>query len=207
MDPDVVLVVCRTGESPPAALLITDIGSLPSVRTDMYFPNVGGGERPLAPLKGALKGALTWNVPEEIAKHYIFLPDKHTHLYKSPNCQIGLISWITLFCLSFLYALKCMTKRKLLWSKPIFKCFSAGNKTLEHIQGLPTCVCADMFLEIPRSFEAFVAALLWAFVGLLPGVNSSVRFQSIPCSKRFATPLIITFKRTDSCMWPLMNLR
>ena len=59
VDPDVVLVVCCTGESSPAALLITDIGSLPSVCTDMYFPDIGGGERPLASFKGALKGTLT----------------------------------------------------------------------------------------------------------------------------------------------------
>lgn len=85
VDPDVVLVICRTGESPPAALLITDIGSLPSVRTDMYFPYVGGGERSLTPLKGALKGTLTWNVPEEIAKHYIFLPDNTFTSIKPSN--------------------------------------------------------------------------------------------------------------------------
>ena len=99
-----------------------------------------------------------------------------------------------------------MSKRKVLRSNPIFKCFSEENNTLEYIQDLPTCVCADMFLEIPRRFEAFVTALLWTFVRLLTGVNSSVRFQSIPCRKRFATPLIITLKWTDSCMWPLMNL-
>ena len=54
-----VLVVCGTGKSSPAALLITDIGSLPGVRTDMYFPDIGGGERTLASLEGALKGTLT----------------------------------------------------------------------------------------------------------------------------------------------------
>ena len=120
MDPDVVLVVCGTGKSSPAALLITDIGSLPGVRTDMYFPDIGSGERTLASLEGALKGTLTWNVPEEIAKHYIFLPDKHTHLYKSPNCQIGLISWITLFCLSFFVCFEMYDQKKITLIKTHF---------------------------------------------------------------------------------------
>ena len=98
VDPDVVLVICRTGKSPPAALLITDIGSLPGVCTDMYFPDIGGGERPLASFKGALKGALTWNVPEEIAKHYIFLPDNTFTSIKPSNIdQTNLLSNLAYF--------------------------------------------------------------------------------------------------------------
>jgi hypothetical protein len=58
MYPDVVFVVGGASEGPPTPLLVTDVGTLASVSTDVDFSNVGCSEGSLTALKGALKGPL-----------------------------------------------------------------------------------------------------------------------------------------------------
>lgn len=46
---------------------------------------------------------------------------------------------------------------------------------------LLTCVCPDVFLQIPRSFEGFAAHVFWTLVWFLTSVCSHMALQPIPC--------------------------
>lgn len=46
---------------------------------------------------------------------------------------------------------------------------------------LLTCVCADVFLQVPRGFEGFATQVFWTLVRFLTCVCSHMALQPVPC--------------------------
>lgn len=62
------------------------------------------------------------------------------------------------------------------WSTPSLGCPPRSSCPV-----LLTCVCADVFLQIPGGFEGFAAQVFWTLVRFLTCVCSHVALQPVPC--------------------------